>query len=448
MQKMGKLFGTDGIRGIAYKEPMTAKTAARVGRAVAQTLKKSTRPAKIIIGRDTRISGRLFEQAVARGITSTGAQVLLAGVLPTPGIALLSRVMNADGAIVISASHNPWSDNGIKVFSGQGFKLSTHTEKQIESAVAGVHARSNADKFGGKLKIRGAAEIYSEYCISTSDCLLDGLKLVLDCANGSTYETAPKVFKALGANITVISNKPDGKNINYMCGSEYPDKLVKAVNRTGADAGFAFDGDGDRLTAVDEKGNILTGDHIMAICADHMNARRSLKNNLLVTTIMSNAGLKAAMAKTGIKCIEAGVGDREVMELMKKKGATLGGEQSGHVIFLDRHTTGDGIVTAVQLANVIMQAKKRLSSLASIMTPFPQKLINVEVARKPVITKCRKIIQSIRLAEKSLAGRGRVLVRYSGTQPMCRVMVEGPDKHVVGKFASLIAQAVKEDIGS
>lgn len=444
---MTKLFGTDGIRGVAYKEPMTTRTARLVGHAVACVFAGRKTRSSIVIGRDTRISGRTLERAVAAGISDAGVHVRLAGIVPTPAVAFLARTTGADAGIVISASHNPYKDNGIKVFSGRGYKLPAKMERRIERLICRKITGKQL-KHVRAVKVADGTERYIDYCVATSKCCLNGMKIVLDCSNGATSLVAPEVFRQLGASVVVMNNKPSGRNINANCGSEHPEKLAREVLIRRAKAGFAFDGDGDRLIAVDECGHILSGDHIMAICAKHLKKQHRLKNNLLIVTVMSNIGLHVAMKRLGIKCIEAGVGDREVLELMRKKGSVLGGEQSGHMIFLDRHTTGDGLISAIQLVESMISEKRALSQLASFMKLFPQKLINVEVARKPEIADCPEIERAIAEAEQQLKGRGRILVRYSGTQSICRVMVEGPTTKLTGLLAQRIAIVIRKALGA
>ncbi len=449
---MGKLFGTDGIRGEANRYPMDAMTAFAVGQAVTLALKKSQHTTRVIIGKDTRRSGYMLESALESGVTSMGGVSYLVGVLPTPGIAFLTESMRADAGAVISASHNPYQDNGIKLFSGAGFKLSDQQEERIEELILGGKLPEMVPPphdMGRAYRLEDAAGRYIVFLKNTFPRTLsmEGLKIVLDTANGATYKVAPEAFTELGAEVTVIHNAPDGLNINKDCGSQHTDDLKKAVLENGAALGLAFDGDGDRLIAVDEKGNEITGDQIMIICAKMLKDEGRLKNDLLVSTIMSNMGLSVACKKYGFKNHAAKVGDRYVLEDMQRLGGVLGGEESGHVIFLEHHTTGDGILTAMQLLAAMLKAGKPLSEMAKLMDVFPQKLINVDVKSKPDIQTIPEIVDAIKQVEAELKDEGRVLVRYSGTQNMCRVMVEGPTSEVTEKYATQLADVVKASIG-
>jgi len=449
---MGKLFGTDGIRGLANEYPMTSEMAMKVGRAVAYFFgRKKGNRSKIIIGKDTRISGYMLEYALVSGVCSMGADACLAGVLPTPGIAYITASTDADAGIVISASHNPFYDNGIKIFNRDGFKLSDEKEAEIESILLGDEISSisrNVRMAGGVYRIDDAGQNYIDFLLSkVQENFCQGMRIVIDCSNGATYKVAPELFFRLGAEVETLFNDPDGKNINENCGSEDTSELRKIVLEKRADIGLAFDGDGDRLIAVDEKGNIITGDKILAICAKIMKKKDQLKNNTVVSTVMSNMGLGIALEDMGIKNIKAKVGDRYVLASMIHSGAVLGGEDSGHMIFLDHQTTGDGILTALKLLEALKDESKPLSELSKIMDVFPQVLINVEVKNKPDILSIPKINETIKAVEKNLAEKGRVLVRYSGTQPLCRVMVEGPTLKLTEKYCQEIADKVKEHIG-
>ncbi len=448
---MGKLFGTDGIRGLANEYPMTSEIAMKVGRAVAYFFGRKKGKAKIIIGKDTRISGYMFEYALVSGICSMGADACLAGVLPTPGIAYITASTDADAGIVISASHNPFYDNGIKIFKRDGFKLSDEKEAEIEKKMLGDEIFSisrNVRMTGGVYRIDDAGQNYIDFLLNkVPKKFCQGMKIVIDCSNGATYKVAPELFAKLGAEVELLFNNPDGRNINKNCGSENTSELRKIVLEKRADIGLAFDGDGDRLIAVDEKGNIITGDKILAICARAMKKKGELKNNTVVSTVMSNMGLGIALEDRDIKNIKAKVGDRYVLESMIHSGAVLGGEDSGHMILLDHQTTGDGILTALKLIEALKNDSKPLSELSRIMDVFPQVLINVEVNNKPDISSMPKLTETIKAAEKNLAGKGRVLVRYSGTQPLCRVMVEGPTLELTEKYCQEIADKVREQIG-
>ena len=452
---MGTLFGTDGVRGVANEYPVTTEMALAIGRAAAIVLGSNTSAANaspIIIGRDTRLSGSMLECALAAGICSTGADVILTGVIPTPAVAHLAREMRCAAGIVISASHNPFEDNGIKIFTADGCKLTPEQEERIEQLTlspAPPVSLPASERIGRVTSADGnAIKSYIEFCKSSfpSNQTLNGIKVALDCANGAASQVAPAIFAALGADVTTIHAAPDGININKDCGSQHTSDLAAKVIETGANIGLAFDGDADRLIAIDETGRELTGDHIIAICAQNLRAQRRLRNDLVILTPMSNLGLRLAFDKLGIRWLDAGVGDRLVVELMKKEGATLGGEQSGHVIFLDKHSTGDGIITALQLLSAMLAANAKLSELASIFEPAPQTLINITVREKPAIETLPEVARAIADAELALAGRGRVLVRYSGTQPMCRVMVEAESSDTCESIAAHIADLLKKHI--
>jgi len=449
---MGKLFGTDGVRGVANEHPMTAEMAMNIGRATAHLFKRKGHVPKIIIGKDTRISGYMFENALVSGICSMGVNAILVGVIPTPGIAFLTSSMRADAGIVISASHNPFQDNGIKIFSGDGFKLPDETELAIEETIFSNNMQQlhpSPDELGKAYRMEDARGRYIVFLKHTfpKEHTLEGTKVVLDCANGATYRVAPATFFELGADTFTLFDQPDGKNINVDCGSQHPETLMKEVLKRKADLGFAFDGDGDRLIAVDEKGTVLTGDQVIAICAKIMKKEGTLGNNLVVRTVMSNLGLSEALEKLGIDSILTKVGDRYVLEQMLERNATIGGEDSGHVIFLQHHTTGDGIITALQVMAAMKKEGKPLSELAKIMDVFPQALINVDVKSRQDISTIPEIVKVIKDVEDKLGTKGRVLVRYSGTQNMCRVMVEGPTIEETEKYCGQIAEVVKARLG-
>jgi phosphoglucosamine mutase len=441
---MGKLFGTDGVRGEANRYPMNAEIAFAIGQAVVYLLKKEHSRPRIVIGKDTRISGYMLESALESGITSMGGNPYLLGVLPTPGIAFVAQSMRADAGIVISASHNPYQDNGIKIFSGSGFKLSDLLEsKTLHSLVPPVKDMGQAFRL---------EDVHGRYIVFLKntfprDLSIEGMKIVLDTANGATYKVAPETFWELGADIEVIHNTPNGININDNCGSQHTQDLKNKVVESGAAIGLAFDGDGDRLIAVDEKGHEITGDQILLICAKMLKEHGKLKNNLLVSTVMSNLGLRVACKKYGFKYHAAKVGDRYVLEDMLQLGSVIGGEDSGHTIFLNHHTAGDGIVTALQLLAAMVKTGKPLSELARMMDVYPQKLINVDVRSKPDIKTVPQITEVIEMVENELGNDGRVLVRFSGTQNMCRVMVEGPSHEVTEKHCKEIAEIIKSLLG-
>ncbi|MBF0209364.1 MAG: phosphoglucosamine mutase [Desulfamplus sp.] len=449
---MKRLFGTDGIRGVANRFPMTAKMAMNIGIAVARYVKQLGYGA-VIIGKDTRISGDMLESALGSGITSQGVHVLAAGVIPTPGVAFLSSYFGyfdkqpidldekwgmVGAGVMISASHNPWQDNGIKLFKRGGFKLSDDEEADIESMILAALNSNVGDELGssdiGRIyPIVDAKEIYCNFLKNTFNpkSNLRQLKIVVDCSNGASSSVASHLFcdQTLSCfNPTFIFNEPDGKNINERCGSQHTEKLSQKVVELEADVGLAFDGDADRLIAVDEMGQVITGDRILAICAAYSKSKSELDNNLVVTTVMSNIGLVRALKELGIDHLITGVGDREVLKKMVEYSAVMGGEDSGHMIFLKYHTTGDGLLTALRLLEVMMDTDKSLSELASIMKVYPQVLMNVEVdASRPDFMAIKPIADEIKSVEAELGSDGRVLVRYSGTQPLLRVMVEGPD---------------------
>ncbi|MDM8551551.1 phosphoglucosamine mutase [Desulfobacterales bacterium HSG2] len=448
---MGKLFGTDGIRGAANEYPMTAETALNVGRAVASVFRKEGHQAKIIIGKDTRISGDMLEHAMVSGICSMGADAYLTGVLPTPGIAFMTSSIGADAGIVISASHNPFYDNGIKIFKRDGYKLSDAKEAEIEQLILDDRISSMCGSIRNTGKVHQISDAGKRYVAFLKqaipeECSFSGMKIILDCSNGATYKVAPEIFADLSTDAEALFVSPDGKNINKDCGSQNTETLEKRVVETGADVGLAFDGDGDRLIAVDEKGNVITGDQVLAICAKTMKQKGLLKNNMVVSTVMSNIGFRLALKGMGISNIIADVGDRYVLQEMAASGAVLGGEDSGHTIFLDHHTTGDGILSALKLIEAMKAESKPLSELGKIMSVFPQVLMNVEVKSKPDIETIPEIVSEIESVEKRLGEKGRVLVRYSGTQPLCRVMVEGPTVDETERCCQQIVDVVQESL--
>lgn len=449
---MGKLFGTDGIRGEANRHPMSAEIAFGVGQAVAHVFRKNGHRARVIIGKDTRISGYMLESSLEAGITSMGGYPYLVGVLPTPGIAFIAQSMRADAGIVISASHNPYQDNGLKIFGGNGFKLTDEEEGHIEDLILNNKLIELLPTAKGMGKAFRMEDVHGRYIVFLKNTFprhlsMEGMKIVLDTANGATYRVAPEAFIELGAEVEVIHNTPNGININDKCGSQHTEDLKKRVVESGAAIGLAFDGDGDRLIAVDEKGREITGDQVLIICANMLKKDGKLKNDLLVTTVMSNLGLRVACRKYGFRHHASKVGDRYVLEDMLSMGSVIGGEEAGHMIFLDHHTTGDGIIAAMQLIAAMAREGKPLSEMAAMMDIFPQKLINVDVKRKPDIETVPRIVEAIRQAERALGDEGRVLVRYSGTQNMCRVMVEGPSAGVTEKHCGEIADIVCSELG-
>jgi len=449
---MGKLFGTDGIRGEANRYPMNAEIAFGVGQAVAHLFKKNGHRAHVIIGKDTRISGYMLESSLEAGITSMGGYPYLVGVLPTPGIAFVTQSMRADAGIVISASHNPFQDNGLKIFGGSGFKLTDQEEDTIEDLILNRKLSDFLPQASQMGKAARMNDVNGRYIVFLKNAFprnltMEGMKIVLDTANGATYKVAPDAFTELGADVEVIHNTPNGININDRCGSQHTQDLRKRVVESGAALGLAFDGDGDRLIAVDEKGNEITGDQILIICASILKKEGKLKNDLLVSTVMSNLGLRLACKKYGFSHHASKVGDRYVLEDMLRLGSVIGGEEAGHMIFLDHHTTGDGIIAAMQVVAAMVKEGRPLSELARMMDIFPQELINVDVKSKPEIDTVPRLVEAITQVEKELGDEGRVLVRYSGTQNMCRVMVEGPSAAVTGKYCKQIADVVKNEIG-
>ena len=445
---MGKLFGTDGVRGVANINPMTAEMALAIGRATAHVCKQHDKRHRIVIGKDTRLSCYMIENALTAGICSMGVDVFLLGPVPTPGAAYITQSMRADAGIMISASHNPYQDNGIKIFTRDGFKLSFKLEEEIEDIIASGRVndiRPTAKEVGRAKRIDDATGRYIVFCKQSfpEDLTLDGLKIVIDCSNGATYKVAPIIFRELDGDVTAIHSTPNGLNINKNCGSQHTEDLAAKVLELGADVGLAFDGDGDRLIAVDEKGKELDGDHIMAICARAMKRDGTLGNNKVIITPMSNFGLRIAFDDLGIAYEEADVGDRNVLELMQQRGATLGGEQSGHMIFLNHHTTGDGIISALQLLSVLKRSGKSLSELGEVFQQAPQRLINVDVPSKPPLDTISSIQDAEAAAQAELGSQGRTLIRYSGTQSMCRVMVEGPNEEIVDRLAESLVETVR-----
>lgn len=440
---LGKLFGTDGVRGVANKD-LTPELAFKLGRAGAYVLGRQNRKARIVLGKDTRISGDMLEAALTAGICSMGLDVLQVGVLPTPGIAYLTRMLGADAGVVISASHNPYHDNGIKFFAGSGFKLPDETEDDIENALERLDQIElpTHGRIGTVSKVDDAEALYGAFLKATVDSL-SGLKIVLDCANGAAAGVGPRVLTELGADVIPIFNRPDGVNINVDCGSTHPETLAAAVVEHGADAGLACDGDADRIIAVDEKGNIIDGDFIMVICALALKEKGRLPGNAVTVTVMSNMGLHQALKSAGITVHETKVGDRYVMEKLLETQTVLGGEQSGHIIFLDRNTTGDGLLSGLQLLNVLKEKRQPLSVLAAQMQKFPQVLLNCSVSNRDKIMQSELLLAKIKQVQGLLGDNGRVLVRPSGTEQLIRVMMEGPDQAELQGLAEAVAAVVK-----
>ncbi|MCL2760692.1 MAG: phosphoglucosamine mutase [Desulfuromonadales bacterium] len=449
---MKKLFGTDGVRGVANVYPMTCEIAMQIGRAAAYLFKNGHKRHRIVIGKDTRLSGYMIENALVEGICSMGVDVIQVGPLPTPGIAYITSSMRADAGVVISASHNPFQDNGIKFFFKDGFKLPDAMELEIEELIFSEKIdslRPVATEVGKASRIDDAAGRYVVFLKSTFPKELDlvGMKIVLDCANGAAYKVAPAVLEELGAEVITIGVKPSGTNINAECGSLHPEVISEAVKTNKADLGIALDGDADRVIFVDEFGNLVDGDQIMAICATEMIKQNKLAKNSLVATVMSNMGLDIAMKKAGGTVVKTAVGDRYVVEEMIKGGYNLGGEQSGHMIFLDHNTTGDGMLSALQLLAIIRRKNQTLSELAKIMTPLPQVLMNVKVSEKKDVMEIPETAKVISSIEEKLGDKGRILIRYSGTEPLLRIMLEGEDKCQITAWAEEIAEAVKQSLG-
>ena len=443
---MGRLFGTDGVRGIA-NEKLSCELAFKLGQAAAKVLTNEVHKAKILIGKDTRISGDMLESALIAGICSAGAEACTLGVIPTSAVAHLTRYYEADAGAVISASHNTVEYNGIKFFNSKGYKLADAIEDEIEKLVLeGIgDALPTGLGVGRRVRLRNAPREYADFLVESSPVRLDGLKVVLDCANGASSALAGEVFSRLGAEVYAHYNMPDGANINDNCGSTHPGNLQILVNEYGADVGLAFDGDADRLIAVDEFGRIIDGDRIMAVCALDMKERGCLAKNTLVATVMSNLGLELSLKPQGIEIVKTGVGDRYVLEEMLASGYNFGGEQSGHIIFLDHNTTGDGILTGVQLLSILRRKGKRLSELAKIVDILPQVLVNARVSeeKKHDYQDDPVIMERIQALEKDMDGKGRVLIRTSGTEPLVRVMIEGENRKAIEREAVSIAKLIE-----
>lgn len=445
---MGKLFGTDGVRGVANTE-LTNELAYKLGKFGATVITKGKKKSKILIGKDTRVSGDMLESAMISGILSAGCDVIKVGVLPTPAIAYLIRHFDVDAGVMISASHNPVEFNGIKFFNNLGFKLKDEEEAQIEDYILNnkdlEHIPSGTE-IGRKTEIFKGEDLYSDFVKSTINVSFTGVNVALDCANGAAFDVAPLTFRSLGAEVHAIHNEPDGFNINVKCGSTHPEDLQKLVVEKSADIGLAFDGDADRLIAVDEKGNIVDGDKIMAICGHHMNKKNQLKDGTIVSTVMSNIGFDIALKENDLKAVKTKVGDRYVLEEMRSNNFSLGGEQSGHIIFLDHNTTGDGLLSAIQLVAVMKETGKTLSELAAIMDKYPQVLLNAKVSNqnKHRYMEDDVIVQRIKEVEEVFHGEGRVLIRPSGTEPLVRVMLEGKDQTVLENYASELVDLIEE----
>ncbi len=446
-----KIFGTDGIRGVTNTYPMTPEISLALGKALTKYLSgKTAGRVKILVGKDTRLSGYVFEQAIASGITSMGADVLLVGPLPTPAIAFLTSNMRATAGVVISASHNPYTDNGIKIFDSTGFKLPDRTEIEIENMVLGENQLSPPPLTGKAKRIEDAVGRYIVFLKNTfpGNLTLDGVKIVVDCANGAAYKVAPIIFEELGAKVTTIGTEPDGTNINVNCGSLRPEILCEKVVQSGSDIGIALDGDADRVVLCDENGNEVDGDHVLAICSSEMLETGTLATDTVVATQMSNMALENYLSEKGLKLERTRVGDRYVVEEMKKLGANLGGEKSGHLLFLDHSTTGDGLLAALQILGIMRKKSKSLSELAGTINLFPQILNSLEIKEKKPFEQIPGLVEIVRESEKTLGNKGRMNIRYSGTELLARVMVEGEDETLINEIASRISSVINENIGT
>lgn len=457
MSAKSKLFGTDGVRGIANQIPMTGEVALTLGRATAYLFfeKDKTglpKPAKVVIGKDTRLSGYMLENALSAGFCSMGAKVFLVGPLPTPGIAFITRSMRADAGVVISASHNPFHYNGIKIFDRKGYKLPDEKELEIEAIMSSKELdeyRPTLDFIGRAMRIDDAIGRYIVHIKNTfpEKLTLNGVRVVLDCANGAAYKVAPIVFEELGAEVFKIHCEPNGLNINEQCGAVHPQSMCRAVIAHRAEIGIALDGDGDRVILSDENGEVVDGDQILAICAIHMLKKKELERSTVVATPMSNMGLELAIGEAGGKMIKCQVGDRYIVETMLREKLTLGGEQSGHIVFLEHSSTGDGMIAALKILSIMLETGKTLSELKKVMVQFPQVLENVPVRRKEDFKNHESIVAAIKKVEDALGHRGRVVVRYSGTEPVARVMVEGEDYKRIHEYAQEIAHSIRAQLG-
>lgn len=460
MSKPKKIFGTDGVRGTANVEPVTAETALKLGRAAGHVFKNLESEArghgrhKIVLGKDTRLSGYMLENAISSGILSMGVDVLFIGPLPTPGVAYVTRSLRADAGIVITASHNPYADNGIKFFRADGYKLDDKIEAEIENLVFSgeiENIRPTAEEIGKAVRIDDALARYIEFAKASfpRGMTLDGMRIVVDAANGAAYKATPCVLRELGADVIVFGNQPDGKNINKDCGSMHPQHFCQRVKEFRADVGIAHDGDADRVIMCDERGELIDGDDIMAIAALEMLEQVTLAEKTLVSTVMSNAGLDAAISAAGGKVIRTGVGDKLVIDEMLRSGFNFGGEQSGHLIFRDHGTTGDGLVAALQMLRIMKSSGKPLSKLAKCWTRFPQLVTNVKVREKLPFDKLDGILDLVEQAEAEVRPEGgRVLLRYSGTEPKARLLIEGPQQAVLEKWSKQICDTLQRQVGA
>ena len=447
---MRRLFGTDGVRGVANTDPMTVETALALGQAVAHMFRGKNGRHKIVIGKDTRLSGYMFETALSAGISAMGGDVLLVGPMPTPGIAFLTHSMRADAGVVISASHNPYPDNGIKFFGRDGFKLPDDVEDRIESLMYGEHLKENrppSPEIGKAQRIDDATGRYIVYLKSTfpANLSLERLRIVVDCANGAAYRIAPLVFAELGAEVIPIGISPNGVNINDQCGSLYPEVVAAKVREARADIGISLDGDADRVIVVDEKGVVLDGDRLMAICAGEMSRKGRLAKHTVVATVMSNIGLELYLKERKIKLLRTSVGDRYVVEAMRAGNYNFGGEQSGHLIFLDHATTGDGVLAALQLLGVMVESGRKVSELGRELAVFPQMLHNIRMKHRVPLESMKGFRKAQAEFEKALGGRGRIVVRYSGTEPLLRIMVEGENRDEVEAIVKALGEKAREE---
>ncbi len=449
---MGKLFGTDGVRGVANLEPMTSETAMKLGRAAAHLFQRRAGRHQIVIGKDTRLSGYMLESALTSGICSMGVDVLLVGPMPTPAIAFLTRSLRADAGVVISASHNPYQDNGIKFFSSDGFKLPDELEARMEELIVSNeidHLRPTADAVGKAYRIDDAEGRYIEFVKRSLPREMDfqGMKVVVDCANGAAYKASPKVLRELGATVFVLADEPNGTNINADCGAVHPERLQETVRQQGAHLGIAHDGDADRALFVCEEGHLIDGDHAMAALALDLHAQGRLCRKTVVGTVMSNYGLELALSKAGLNLVRTPVGDRYLLERMLAEGYNLGGEQSGHLIFMDYNTTGDGLISGLQVLGLMKRTGLPLSELARCMTAVPQVLLSIRVKQKRDLAQVPELQRAIQESQAKLNGAGRVLVRYSGTEPLLRIMVEGEPASLIQSVAEDLAGTVRTHLG-
>jgi phosphoglucosamine mutase len=445
-----KLFGTDGVRGIANRAPMDAPMAQKLGQAVAAVFRNAPGLDRIVVGKDTRLSGYVLESALVAGICSMGVDAMLTGPLPTPGIAFIANSMRAKAGVMVSASHNPIEYNGIKFFDHKGFKLPDEVELEMERRIFSGELdaeRAAPEEMGKAYRVDDAQGRYIQYLKNTfpQQLTLEGLRIVLDCANGAGYKVAPAVFRELGADLIVTGASPNGLNINSDCGALHPQRMAKLVREHGAHAGIALDGDADRVMMCDEAGEIIDGDGILAICALHLEAKGNLAKSTVVGTQMSNMGLEVALGERGIKLLRTDVGDRYVIEAMRRDGLNLGGESSGHIIFLHHTTSGDGALAALRVLSVMLQQGRPLSEVRQVFTAFPQVTLSVSVREKRPLAELPRVRKAMRAVEESLGGRGRLLVRYSGTENIARVMVEGENESAVQRFATAIASAIEEE---